>query len=269
MPRARNIKKMKLPIAELRAMDPKHRSALLLLGLFLNEANWLRKLLVKAVLGISGEPEGQANFALTTLIATTLAGKIYEAWDRITEGHLSETLNALGPPQSIEDLKQKLAETLAGKTFVRIRNNIAFHYPERPLDFQTLEQHLGDSDSIIYMAPEGYGGDVLSHLSTLAGIEPLLAINRDSDYLTALRTVWEEVTEATGLYCVLVSELIAMIVQKFIPGLSFEDVIIPDAPETEEGLLRFFAHPPEDLEELRASLATSDPTIGSSKKLSS
>jgi hypothetical protein len=152
-----------------------------------------------------------------------------------------------------------LAEALAGKTFVRIRNNIAFHYPERPLDFQALEQYLGDSDSIIYMAPEGYGGDVLSHLSTLAGIEPLLAINKDSDYLTALRTVWEEVTEATGLYCVLVSELIAMIVQKFIPGLSFEDVIIPDAPEAEEGLLRFFVHPPEDLEELRASLATSDP----------
>jgi hypothetical protein len=91
----------------------------------------------------------------------------------------------MGPPQSIEDLKQKLAEALAGKTFMRIRNNIAFHYPERPLDFQALEQYLGDSDSIIYMAPEGYGGDVLSHLSTLAGIEPLLAINKDSGYLTA------------------------------------------------------------------------------------
>ena len=59
-------------------MQVKHRSALLLLGLFLNEANWLRKLLVKAVLGISETPDGQANFALTALLATTLAGKIYE-----------------------------------------------------------------------------------------------------------------------------------------------------------------------------------------------
>jgi hypothetical protein len=42
----------------------------------LNEANWLRKLLVKAVLGIMDgpEPDGQANFGLTVLLATTLAG---------------------------------------------------------------------------------------------------------------------------------------------------------------------------------------------------
>ena len=69
------------------------------------------------------------------------------------------------------------------------------------------------------MAPEGYGGDVLSDLSTLVGIELLLAMNRGSIMATALRTVWEEVTKATGLYCVLVSELIAMIVDKFIPVL--------------------------------------------------
>jgi hypothetical protein len=49
------------------------------------------------------------------------------------------------------------------------------------------------------MAPEGYGGDVLSHLSTLAGIEPLLAINKSPDYRQALESVWNEVTRHRAL----------------------------------------------------------------------
>ena len=75
MARPREIKKMTLPVTALEAMQPEHRSALLMLGVFLNEANWLRKLLVGATLGISDSPEGQASFSLTALMATTLAGK--------------------------------------------------------------------------------------------------------------------------------------------------------------------------------------------------
>jgi hypothetical protein len=88
----REIKQMTLPIAMLLAMPPQHRSALLMLGLFINEANWLRKLLVGAVLGISDTPDGQANFALTALMATTLAGKIHEGYDRIKRGWLHDAL---------------------------------------------------------------------------------------------------------------------------------------------------------------------------------
>ncbi len=238
---------MMFKVAELQALQVKHRSALLLLGLFLNEANWLRKLLVKAVLGMSDTLEGQANFALTALLATTLAGKIHEGWDRITEGHLHEALKDVDLPEELKPLQEELAAALAGKTFVRIRNNIAFHYPKRPLDFKKLTEHLEDSDAIIYMVPKGYGGDVLSRLSTLAGIEPLLAINTDSDYRVALKSVWDEVTNVAGLYCHFVSEVMASFVLKFLPSVSVEDVTIPDAPEADEGLLQFFVHPPSDL----------------------
>ncbi len=70
----------------LNAMPSERRSALLMLGLFLNEANWLRKLLVGAVLETSDDAEGRANFALASLMATTLVGKIFEGWDRIEKG---------------------------------------------------------------------------------------------------------------------------------------------------------------------------------------
>jgi hypothetical protein len=238
-------------------MQAEHRSAILMLGLFLNEANWLRKLLVKAVLGMSDSPDGQANFALTTLLATTLAGKIHEGWNRITEGRLHDALQGVDLPDTHKPLQEELTKALLGKTFVRIRNSIAFHYPERLLDFKKLTQHLGDSDATILMVPEGYLGDVLSHISTLAGIEPLLAISTDADYRIALESVWNEVTHVAGLYCQFVSEVMATLILKFIPGVTCEDITIPDAPAAEEGLLRFFVHPPDNLEEMRRSLADS------------
>jgi hypothetical protein len=245
---------MAFSVADLQAMQAKHRSALLLLGLFLNEANWLRKLLVTATLGISDTPEGQANFALTALLATTLAGKIHEGCLRIDDGPLHEALKDAGLPEELKPLQDALKAAVAGKTFLRIRNNIAFHYPERALDFKKLTEHLEAAEAIIYMAPEGYGGDVLSHLSTLAGIEPLLAIKKDANYQTALKSVWNEVTEVAGLYCRLVSEMIAVLLLKFLPNVSVADITIPDAPEAMEGSLRFFVHPPDNLEEMRAEL---------------
>ena len=253
MARPRTLKKMAFSVAELQAMQVKHRSALLLLGLFLNEANWLRKLLVKAVLGMSDTPEGQAHFALTALLATTLAGKIHEGWDRITAGHLHDAISDVDLPDELKSLQQELAAALVEKTFVRIRNNIAFHYPNRPLDFKKLAEHLDDSEAIIYMVPEGYAGDVLSHLSTLAGIEPLLAINKDADYRIALKVVWDQVANVAGLYCHFVIEVIALFLLKFLPNVSVEDITIPDAPEADEELLRFFVHPPSDLEKMRAA----------------
>jgi hypothetical protein len=74
--RPRLIKKMKLPAAAIRAMTADDRYALLMLGIFNNEANWLRKLLVKAVLATGDEePEGQANFALTALLQLRSQGR--------------------------------------------------------------------------------------------------------------------------------------------------------------------------------------------------
>lgn len=136
MARPRTLKKMTLPVNELNAMTDEHRSALLMLGLFLNEANWLRRLLVGAVLGISDSPEGQASFSLTVLMATTLAGKVFEGWERIQKGWLHDALQDVELTAELIAFKEKISSALTTNTFVRIRNNIAFHYPNKRLDFK-------------------------------------------------------------------------------------------------------------------------------------
>jgi hypothetical protein len=249
MTRSRELKKIILPLKVLEAMPLERRSALLMLGLLLNEANWLRKLLITAVLGTSDSPEGQASYSLTLLMATTLVGKVHEGWTRLEKGWLHDALDV---PDTMKPLRDKLAVLLSAKTFVRIRNNIGFHYPEKPLDFKKLSQHIDDSDAIIFMAPEGFEGDLLSHISTLVGIEPLLATNSDPDYQTVLTSVWDEVTNATGLYCNFVSGLIATLISQSVPGFTVEDITLPDAPEANQTPIRFFIHPPGDLTEMCA-----------------
>jgi len=44
---------------------------------------------------------------------------------------------------------------------------------------------------------------------------------------------------------------------KSVPSVRVEDVTIPDAPEADETSIRFFVHPPSDLEEMRAEVEAS------------
>jgi hypothetical protein len=180
-----NIEKLTLPLSAIQAMGSAQRSALLLLGLFLNEVNWLRKLLARSVSAPSrDEPEGQANFALTVL--------------------------------------------LAGK----------------------LRTHLTESDTTIYMTPHAYIGDILSQISTLAGIEPLLALNPNSDY-RSLESVWKEVLDVTQMYAEFVASAMVAVITSCIPTHSAETITIADAPELQDDAMLFFVHPPSNLEELR------------------
>ena len=83
------------------------------------------------------------------------------------------------------------------------------------------------------------------HMATLAGIEPLVAlISEEMNYQDALKEVWEKVTDVTGLYCVFVSEALkSVLLASNGPAMEAEDLVIPEAPEADEHLLRFFEHP--------------------------
>jgi hypothetical protein len=248
-----NIEKLTLPVSAINAMPADERSALLLLGLFLNEVNWLRKLLARAVSPTLDEPEEQANFALTVLLATTLVGKVHEGWDRITEGKLCNTIDKLPLTDELTQLKTKITDRLSGKVFLRIRNSIAFHYPKRGLDFAKLKNHLTDSDTTIYMSPQASVGDVLSQISTLAGIEPLLALNPGADY-RSLESVWKEVLDVTQMYSEFVTSTMFAVITASIPSYSAETITIANVPELQDDIMRFFVHPPSNLEELRQQL---------------
>ncbi len=77
MAKPRSIKKLAVPAAALRGISDDHGYAILLLGLLRNEANWLKKLLVKAVSKkpTDRSPTDRRISHLRRFSATTLAGK--------------------------------------------------------------------------------------------------------------------------------------------------------------------------------------------------
>src|ERR1700674_5377803 len=116
------IRQATFPAHVLLGLPAEERSAILLLGLFLNDVNWLRKLLARAVMAIGDDPDGQANFALTTLLATTLAVKIHEGWNRIHNGTLTPVVNKLQLNDGLRALQAKLLSMLGKDTLLhRIR----------------------------------------------------------------------------------------------------------------------------------------------------
>jgi hypothetical protein len=272
------VNRLRFPASSLLAMHDEQRSALLLLGVLVNEANWLNKLLVKALQALpaspnvdSDTPEEAANLALTMLLITTLVGKVYEGWDCICNGRLKATLNGLSLPEKLRNLKTQLATRLSGKLFVRIRNNLAFHYADKMIDFSNFKDRLGDTDVHIYATPAGYVGNMLSRISTLAIIDPLSGlahlipeksnqspnIDPNGDSLLAYVRVLNEIREVADLYCAFLSESLAVLIGKAFPGhLTVETVTIPDAPKCEGERVYFFVHPPSNLEALRAGKAT-------------
>jgi hypothetical protein len=153
-------------------------------------------------------------------------------------------------------MKTKITEHISSKVFLRIRNSIAFHYPKRGLDFSKLKDHLTDADTTIYMSPQANVGDVLSQISTLAGIEPILALNADSDY-RSLESVWREVLDVTHMYSEFVSSAMVAVITSSIQGISAATIAVGNVPELQEDAMLFFVHPPSNLEELRRATAPS------------
>jgi len=114
--------------------------------------------------------------------------------------------------------KAQLDAQLSGKLFMRIRGNLAFHYAEKMIDCSNLKDHLKDRDTFIFVTASGYHGDMLSHISTLAMIDPLIGFStltaasreapidpKTEPYLAYARLL-EEVIGVGGLYLTFVSE---------------------------------------------------------------
>jgi hypothetical protein len=180
----------------------------------------------------------------------------------ISKGRLQATLDRLALSDQLKNLKGQLEGRLSGNLFLRIRNNLAFHYAEKMVDFRNLKSDFLDDDSYIYTTPQGYRGDLLSHISTLAIVDPLLGLapliptstgtsNSNTGPLVAYERVLVEVIEVAGLFCFFAADAFATLLRDTLPDLSLERITIPTAPEPEDEHVRFFVHPPTNLEELR------------------
>jgi hypothetical protein len=260
------LKKIKLPLSTFWAMTEERRSTLLLLGLFLNEANWLMKLLVKAGKSLPIEvterdrtPEEEASQALLMLVLTNLVGKIWEGWNCICNSNkLRTTLDSIQPSDELKSLKEKLKKELQKKLFVVIRNNVAFHYSDDLIDFSKLKDHLTERDAHLQISDTWQIGDALSELSVLASFEPILYLHPNRDPKIALSDAINDILKVTGLYSEYVYRALFTLIRKEFGPVPWEKITIQDAPEIDsEPQLCFFLHPPSNLEEIRSSLAQS------------
>jgi hypothetical protein len=259
-----SVNRLRFPASALKDLSEEQRSSLLLLGLIVNETNWLYKLLVRAVQGLPkvpaahpDNPEEEAGWALTLALTTTLVGKVHEGWRSINKSRLRATLAQLPLSDDLKALKRQVGRGLSGKLFSDIRNKMGFHYDEEMFDLSNLLDHLDDRDTHIYATPQGYRGDLLSPLSTLAIANFLTGLAEPpassepgaaAEPLAAYRRTLDEVIEVAGFFCQFASDAYSALIAGHVPGLMVKALSIPDAPESSDARVFFFVHPPENLE---------------------
>jgi hypothetical protein len=250
------IKKAKIPLDRFWELPKTRRSAILLLGLFLNEINWLIKLLAKAGQSLPQQldqsqftPEEEAAEALAATLISTIVGKIFEGWETLT--------NRKGTPQSILEkfplsdetkrLQSDLSDKLSDRIFVQIRNNASFHYP-KDINIDNLKAKITAVDSHFFLDPGAAMGFTLSRLSTLALFETLLRPFSSANRTEAINTLIRKVFDTASSYSIFITAAYVDLIRTEFGTLRGESVTIPDAPTIDDKstLLCFFTHPPDE-----------------------
>jgi hypothetical protein len=192
------VHKLTFPPSALAAMPEAHRSDLLQLGLFLNDANWMRKLLLICSLDESEEePEERARFALTASVAKMLAGKMHEGWLKMTSRPLADAIATVSVPARTVALRDQLAASLAQESLIhRVRRGHAAHYPSG-LSLDGLP-NIAQGDAAIYFS--NHAGDTLSLISELSAAAEWIALGGYQDVVEAVQAISNELVRVVGLY---------------------------------------------------------------------
>jgi len=182
----------------LAALPPQQLSALLLVGHFLTEANWLQKLLWMGTQDTTGhKAERDARLAFNLMVTRLFAAKIHEGWNRLRTGALSQTISNLPLARSTGLNGDQLARRLAaGSILHNIRKSHAFHYPTA-LSLEGLP-NIHQSDLAFYLTP--HSGDTLSVMSTLSAAAAMNEIGGDSVLEVSIDRILNEVLSVSRLY---------------------------------------------------------------------
>jgi hypothetical protein len=240
-----NITRLSYARKDLDALPELHISTFLLVGHFLNEANWLRKLISISVLDQSGnEPEEKARLALTLMLTNLSAGKIHAGWMRVRTFAEEPTLAGAFDSERIKDLYARLAPLLAeGSLIHKFRNRQGSHYPT----VLSLAQLPNIAEEDVALFTTTYDGDMLSLISTLSAAGNLVHVSGDQTVQAALGSVIDAVVNAFDIYCTLLLEILFSLVKRDIRAPSKQTVIAnDDACELSDIRLRFFCDPPSD-----------------------
>lgn len=192
------IHKVTYPVAVLQAMPKAHLSAFLLIGHFLNEANWLQKLLLYGTQDESGnEPERHARLALSLMLSKVFATKIHEGWLKLTHGELGTTLAALTLSEKMQAVRAELEVRLQpGSILHSIRRLHGAHYPSS-LSLDGLPG-ISQSDVALFLTP--HAGDTLSLISELSATADMNSIVGTAPVGESLGKILDEIISTSGLY---------------------------------------------------------------------
>ena len=237
------IHKVTYPVSALQAMPKAHLSAFLLLGHFLNEANWLQKLILYGTQDESGnEAEVQARLALSLMLGKVFAAKIHEGWVRLTTGELGATVAGLTLSPGIERIRADLKEHLRADSILhKIRRDLAFHYPTS-LSLEGLP-NIAQGDVALYLTP--HSGDTLSLISELSAAAELNAIAGTNQVGESLGAVLDEVVKVSGLYSEFLHATLVALIGKSLDTHPDDEIIgNEEAMPLADVRLRFFVTPP-------------------------
>jgi len=182
--------------------------------------------------------------SLVTMLASILASKLHEGWIRINSAELGPVLKTLQLPKEHVEFRRELKKVIEEGLLAKIRNTSGFHYPAG-LDFTKLTG-IDETDTVIYGTEGAYNGDLFSNVSALAAIDSLISHNDNTDWRKALTSVWNGVTDASGRYCIFISEMVAVALNAWLPNdYIIERLELTNAPALTERPLVFFAHLPD------------------------
>jgi hypothetical protein len=237
------INKFSYPVAALEALPKNHLSAFLLLGLFLNDTNWLRKLLLYATQDESGgEAEGHARLALSLMVSKLLATKIHEGWLKLSQGELGQVVAELPLADKFMQTRAELARRLQkGSVLHQLRLNHGAHYPSSLV----LDGLPGIAQSDVALYVTAHAGDALSLISELCAAAELKSIVGMDSVGDALAAVLNEVVSISGLYSDYLNALLVAFLRTILTTAPTNEVIDNNnALPLEEAKLRFFVTPP-------------------------
>jgi hypothetical protein len=217
-------------------------SVFLLLGLFLNEVNWIRKILLISALDESGnEAEKNSRLALSLMLSKMLASKIHAGWCRMLANPVKTSLEAACSTVRVKELKVRLEPLVSkGSLIHSVRNEHASHYP-LTLSLDGLP-NIAHAELAIYASQNS--GDKMFLLSELSAASELIALTHKQTVGEAVELLLSQVVNAAGIYAELLDELLSCLIGKTkVPVQS--EVIEDGLPIALDDIkLRFFTNPP-------------------------
>jgi hypothetical protein len=239
-----DINKLCFSPPDLANLPKKHVSAFLLVGHCVNEANWLRKLILVSTLDETGhEAECNARLTLSLMLANIIAGKMHAGWMKLRAMAGDVDFKRIFDQPKINSLFAELQPLLAQESLIhRFRNSHASHY-SMSMALSDLP-HIAEGDVAIYGTR--YDGDALSLISTLCSAGSLIRTSGDHTVADALQTLLNAVVKALDIYCTLLLEVFGYLINNYVNVPRKQVVIGNDGAVTlRDTQLRFFCVPPD------------------------